>query len=167
MREFAAERTYDVPVRRLVLLWRDPEFLAAVGARYGGTTEPEIAEQGDRVVVRRGRELPLEHLPSFLRRVMSGSTIIQADSWPLDPVGESVEGEWSVEGHGIPAKMAGTQRVVASGEGCRCLVSGRVSASVPLVGGRAEELVCREVTKLIAKEQDLAAQWLADHREPG
>ncbi len=166
MREFAVEHTYEVSVRRLVLLWRDPAFLTAVGSRYGGTAAPEIIEQGERVVVRRRRELPMERLPGFVRRVMSGSTIVQSDSWPLDLASDTVEGEWSVEGHGIPARMAGTQRVAAAGEGCRCLVSGTVMASVPLVGGRAEELVAREVCKLIAREQDLAAQWLADHPRP-
>ena len=163
MRQFEAERSYDVAPERLVLLWRDLAFLRAVDARYGGVAEPEISEDAGRVVVRRQRELPVDRLPGFVRRLMSGSTIMQVDSWPVEPSGERIDGEWRVEGRGIPATMSGTQRVTATGAGCRCSVIGSIGVSAPLIGGSIEEIAVREVRTLIGKEQDLAAQWLAEH----
>lgn len=168
MRTFTREHSYDAPPLALLALWRDPEFLAAAGARFGGVGTPSVEESGERVLVRSERQLPLDKVPSFLRRFVGTGTLQQVDDWPRDAPGEAgpVEGTWQVSGR-MPATMSGRQSIVAEGQGCRVVVEGSISVSAPLIGGKAEELVSGEITKLIGAQQQFAAEWLAGaHPEP-
>ena len=44
------------------------------------------------------------------------------------------------------------------------VVRGTVKVNAPLIGGRAEDLTVREISKLIARQQEFAASWLAGDR---
>lgn len=162
MRTFTREHGYEASVEDVVLLWRDPEFLTAVGARFGGVGEPVVEQVGDRVVVTTRRQLPLDKIPSFVRRFISDGTLQQVDDWPAEPV-PPVDGRWTVSG-AMPATMGGTQTVRAEGPGCVVTVEGSVDVSAPLIAGRIEELISREIVKLIGVQQDFAADWLAGRR---
>ena len=159
MRSFTREHVYAAPVKDLVLLWRDPEFLAAVGAKFGGIGTPRIDQAGDTVVVTTQRELPLDKLPSFVRRFVGSGILEQRDEWPADPV-PPVRGHWTVSGK-MPATMSGQQSVRSEGDGCAVTVEGSVDVSAPLVAGKIEDLISREITKLIGAQQEFAEQWLA------
>lgn len=159
MRTFSREHAYEAPAADVVLLWRDPEFLVAVGQRFGGVGSPEIAPDGDRVVVTTRRELPLDKIPSFVRRFVQSGTLEQRDDWPADP-SAPVEGTWTVTGK-MPATMSGSQTVRADGDGCVVRIEGSINVSAPLVAGKIEDLISREITKLIGAQQEFAEQWLA------
>jgi hypothetical protein len=161
MRTFTREHAYAASAEEVVLLWRDPEFLAAVGAKFGGVGTPRIERTGDTVAVTTTRQLPMDKIPSFVRRFIQSSTLEQRDEWPADPVAP-VEGSWVVTGR-MPAKMSGRQSVRSEGDGCVVSVEGRIEVSAPLVAGRLEDLTAREITKLIGAQQEFAEQWLADH----
>ncbi len=167
MRTFSREHSYDAPPSTLLALWQDPGFLAAASAKFGGVGAPTVEDAGGRVLVRSERQLPVDKVPSFLRRFVGSGTLQQVDDWPRDaaPAGGAsdsgaIEGTWQVSGR-MPATMSGRQWIVAEGQGCRVSVEGTVSVSAPLVGGKAEEMVAREITKLIAAQQQFAADWLA------
>jgi hypothetical protein len=162
MRTFTREHDYAAPPAVLLALWRDPEFLHAVGQRFGGVGTPAVEEDGDEVRIRTERELPVDKVPSFLRRFVGSGTLHQTDVWPREPV-EPIEGTWSVSGK-MPATMSGRQSVTSDGEGCRVRVEGTVSVSAPIIGGKAEDLVAQQITKLIAAQQEFAAEWLAGKR---
>jgi hypothetical protein len=159
MRSFTREHAYDAPAEQVVRLWRDPEFLAAVGAKFGGVGTPRVEQEGDTVVVTTTRQLPMDKIPSFVRRFIQSGTLEQRDEWPAEPV-PPVEGRWTVSGK-MPAKMSGRQSVVSEGNGCRVTVVGEIDVSAPLVAGRLEELTAREITKLIGSQQEFAEQWLS------
>jgi hypothetical protein len=163
MRTFTREHRYDAPARHVVLLWRDPEFLAAVGERFGGVGVAEIEEDGDRVVVVTRRELPLDKVPSFVRRFIQSGLLEQRDVWPREAE-PPVAGEWVVTGK-MPATMSGRQHVVPDGDGCSVEVTGSIDVSAPLVGGKIEELISKEITKLIRAQQDFAGEWLAGREQ--
>jgi hypothetical protein len=162
MRTFSKEHSYDAPPSALLALWQDPEFLAAAGARFGGVGTPSVEESGDRVLVRSERQLPLDKVPSLFRRFVGSGTLQQVDDWPRD-ADPPIEGSWQVTGR-MPATMSGRQEIVAEASGCRVVVEGSISVSAPLVGGKAEELVAREIQKLIGAQQQFAAEWLAGQR---
>jgi uncharacterized protein DUF2505 len=159
MRSFTREHSYPVPAADVVLLWRDPEFLAAVAAKFGGVGAAEIEEVGDRVVVTTRRELPVDKVPSFVRRFIQSGLLEQRDDWPADPT-PPADGDWVVSGK-MPATMSGRQSVRVDGAGCSVTVQGSVDVSAPLVAGKIEELIAREITKLIGAQQEFAAEWLA------
>jgi hypothetical protein len=158
MRTFSREQHYDAPPAALLALWRDPEFLAAVGKRFGGVGTPTVEEAGSRVRIRTERELPMDKVPSLLRRFIGSGTLQQTDDWPREPV-PPLEGTWEVQGR-MPATMSGRHSVTPDDEGCRVLVEGSVKVSAPLISGKAEELVAREIVKLIGAQQEFAAEWL-------
>lgn len=162
MRTFTREHIYEASVEDVVLLWRDPEFLAAVGARFGGVGEAEVEPAGDRVLVTTRRQLPLDKVPSFVRRFIADGTLRQVDDWPAEPE-PPVAGRWTVHGS-MPATMSGTQTVRAEGAGCVVAVEGSIEVSAPLIAGRIEELISREIVKLIGVQQEFAAEWLAGRR---
>jgi hypothetical protein len=161
MRRFSREQSYDAPAAALLELWRDPAFLAALGERFGGVGTPVISEVGDRVRVTTQRKLPLDKVPSLVRRFVGSGTLEQTDDWPKEAL-PPIEGSFEVRGT-MPATMTGTQAIRPEGDGCRVTVEGTVSVSVPVVAGRAEELIVREITKLIGAQQEFAAAWLPAH----
>ena len=164
MRSFTREHSYAAPAADVLLLWRDPEFLAAVGAKFGGVGTAEIEQVGDRVRVTTRRELPMDKLPSFVRRFIQSGLLEQRDDWPADPTppadGGPIEGAWEVSGK-MPATMSGRQSIEVGGDGCVVTVAGSVNVSAPLVAGKIEELISREITKLIGAQQQFVADWLA------
>src|SRR4051794_41917983 len=85
VREFASEHSYPEPPSALLALWRDPEFLAALGAPFGGVGEPQIEERGDRVLVRTKRAIPVGKGPGFVRRFLAKGVLEQVDDWARDP----------------------------------------------------------------------------------
>jgi hypothetical protein len=159
VREFSSDHSYPQPPSALLALWRDPEFLAAVNTRFGGVGEPRVEEAGDRVLVHTRRQLPLDKLPGFVRRFVSSGLLEQTDDWPREAV-PPIEGTWSVSGK-MPATMAGSHAVRPDGDGCLVSVHGSVTVNAPLISGKVEDLVVREIDKLIHLQQDFAADWLA------
>lgn len=162
MREFASEHSYPEPPSALLALWRDPDFLRAIGARFGGVGEPQIEEQGDRVLVRTKRAIPVDKVPGFVRRFLANGMLEQVDDWPRNP-DPPIRGTWTVSGS-MPATMSGSHEVRAEGDGSVVVVRGTVKVNAPLIGGRAEDLTVREISKLIARQQEFAASWLSGDR---
>jgi hypothetical protein len=165
VRTFSRSHSYPADPADIVLLWRDPEFLRAVGSRFGGVGEPVVEEAGDRVRVTTRRELPMDRIPSFVRRFIADATLEQTDDWPVDPAaaGDPVEGAWTVQGR-MPATMSGQQQVRRTDDGCEVEVSGQIDVSAPLVASRIEGLIAEQITKLIGAQQEFAARWLAGER---
>lgn len=164
MRSFSSQYDYATTPAEMVRLWCDPEFLAAVGQRFGGVGEPVVTREGTEVRVVTRRQLPLDKIPSFVRRFISDGTLRQTDVWPAEPgEAEPAAGSWTVEGS-MPATMSGTQTVQPTVSGCRVEVSGTVGVSAPLVAGKIEDLITREIGKLIGVQQAFAARWLAGER---
>jgi hypothetical protein len=164
MRPFSSHYDYATQPAEVVRLWCDQEFLAAVGREFGGVGEAEVTRQGPEVQVVTRRQLPLDKIPSFVRRFIADGTLQQTDVWPAEPEdGTRVDGAWRVEGK-MPATMTGTQAVEPTETGCRVEVKGTVDVSAPLVAGKIEDLISREIVKLIGVQQAFAARWLAGER---
>jgi hypothetical protein len=164
MRPFSSHYDYATDPAEVVRLWCDPEFLAAVGRQFGGVGDAEVTHEGTEVQVVTRRQLPLDKIPSFVRRFIADGTLQQTDVWPAEPTaGTRVDGAWRVEGK-MPATMSGTQAVEPTDAGCRVEVKGTVDVSAPLVAGKIEDMISREIVKLIGVQQAFAARWLAGER---
>jgi hypothetical protein len=162
VRTFSCEAGYPNPPSTLLALWRDPDFLAALGARFGGVGQPRVEQDGDRVLVHTQRKLPLDKVPGFLRRFISSGLLEQVDDWPSEagPTDGPIEGAWTVTGK-MPATMSGRHSIRSDGNGCVVEVHGDVKVNVPLVAGKAEDLIANQITTLIQRQQEFAADWLA------
>jgi hypothetical protein len=144
----------------------DPAFLRDRLATIGGTNAELVEHQVDdgEVRYRLRHGIPAEEVPTPVRPLLGGSLRLERiETWRADGPGR-YEGTMRLDTAGLPGQLAGVTRLVdRPAGGSELSVDGEVKVSVPLVGGKIEELVAAQVTKLLAKETDFALKWIAEH----
>ncbi len=151
------ERTYGHPPRALVETLLDEAFLTARGAALGGTAPPTVTREGEVVVVRFPRRLPLEGVPGPLRSFVGSGDVVQIDRW--ETIGDDrCAAVWTTES-AMPGRVDGTYEIVATGGGSTYRVVATAKVSVPLIGGRLAGDVEGHVLKLIEAELDFLAGY--------
>ena len=111
--------------------------------------------------------IPEEHLPSIVQKVKSGDLLIaRTETWgPLDSV--TAAGSFSATVPGTPIKLRGTHSLSGGGDDdddfCTIRTTGEAQVSVPLIGGKLEQIIAENITRLLALEQQFTAEWLAEH----
>jgi hypothetical protein len=153
------ERTYDRSPRELVEGMVSDEYQRDRGAALGGTAPSEVTREDGTILVRFPRRLPLESLPSQLRKFAGDGRVTQVEKWTLVTDGRC-EAEWHTDSK-LPGKVSGTFEVVPDGTGATYRVTATAKISIPLIGGRIANEVEQQVVKLIEDEMDFAAEWLA------
>ena len=68
-----------------------------------------------------------------------------------------VEGSWTVSGQDAGDDVGASRRSEPTATAARSRSTGTVDVSAPLVAGKIEDLISREITKLIGAQQDFAA----------
>ena len=106
------------------------------------------------------RELP-SGVPGFLERFLpADGRVLETFSWDPTTGDGTRSGRWHAVIPGAPAKLGGTMRLDPTATGSTYTISGEVTVSVPLVGGKAEKYIAGMVEKLAAKEADLLRDTL-------
>ena len=100
------------------------------------------------------RKLP-DGVPGFLTKFLpADGRVKQTDTW--GPLVDGVRsGTWVAETPGSPADVRGTMRLEPSGDGCTYVIQGTAKVSIPLIGGKAENLVIQMTQKLTGKEVEV------------
>jgi hypothetical protein len=106
---------------------------------------------GDAVTLVVTRKLP-DGIPGFLQKFLpADGRVTQTDSW--GPANGGVRsGTWKADTPGSPVKVGGTMRLEPAGDGCSYVVEGEIKASIPLIGGKAEDVAVGMTKKLTASE---------------
>jgi hypothetical protein len=137
----------------------DADFLAALGARFGGVGQA-VTEVGDAsITVVSQRQLPMEYVPAPARSFAGDGVVTQTDLWSLDS-GDPVDGSWTARLDGAPATMGGAYTIAATDFGCRYTVTAEVKVKIPLIGGRVETEIRRYLSSLIVKQMEFTQEWL-------
>jgi uncharacterized protein YndB with AHSA1/START domain len=165
-REFSAEQSFAAPCEQVFAMLSDPAYLAWLCSHTGGHdvhVSSDPTDDGGAVLVL-NRTLPAK-VPSFAKPFL-GETIEvdERHTWGPPAQDGSRDGTFTATFGGAPASVAGTMRLEPSGDGVRRLISGEAKASVPLVGGKVEELVRDQLMRLVNKEQQVGSDWLAGER---
>lgn len=155
------ERRYPRSPRELVEGMVSEEYQRDRGAALGGLEPATIQRDGDLVTVRWPRRLPLEHLPSQLRKFAGNGHVTQVERW-TSIADDRCTAEWESESK-LPGKVSGTFEVVRDGDGAIYRVVANAKVSIPLIGGRIGNEVEDQVQKLIEQEMDFAEGWLKTH----
>ncbi|MFN2539908.1 MAG: DUF2505 domain-containing protein [Mycobacteriales bacterium] len=109
---------------------------------------------GDAVTLVVSRKLPAA-VPGFLQKFLpADGRVTQTDAWSAAADGVR-SGTWKAETPGSPVKVGGTMRLEPAGSGCRYSVEGEIKASIPLIGGKAEDFAVGMTKKLTASEADV------------
>jgi hypothetical protein len=153
------ERTFDRTPRELVDGMMSPEYLAARSAALGGTDPATVERDGDVVVVRFPRRLPMDDLGP-LRKFAGTGDVVQVERW--DTIADDrCHATWETES-ALPGKVSGTFEVLpAPGGGATYRVTATAKVSIPLIGGRISGEVEGHVERLVVAEMDFAEKWLA------
>ena len=145
----------------------DPEYLRdrleQIGGPGAGLLEHSADVQGAHYRLRHG--LDAKDLPSVVRGVLPGDvTIERTERWTRQDSGRYL-GDVQVAIPGTPASAAGGMRLRDLPDGGSELnVRADVTVSVPLIGGKIEEIVADQVQKLLTAESAFTQQWLAGGR---
>lgn len=109
---------------------------------------------GDAVTLVVSRKLP-DGIPGFLQKFLpADGRVTQTDTWSAASGGVRA-GTWKADTPGSPVKVGGTMRLEPAGSGCTYVIEGEIKASIPLIGGKAEDVAVGMTKKLTASEADV------------
>jgi hypothetical protein len=155
-------------VRTVYTTLVDPAYLDARLAALGGKGA-QLADHRvgpDELVSYRLRHgVESRHLPPAVRTLLGGDLMIdRTETWRPDPAG-GYAGTVVVGIPGMPGELGGKVRLSDDGNGGTTqAMDGSVQIPIPLVGGRIEETVADQISKLLDAEHTFTEEWLDKHR---
>lgn len=155
------------PAAQVFAALTDEEFLRERLRRLGGKRS-ELASyttSGGTTRYALRQTIDAQHVPSVARTVIRGDLVIErVESW----TGENGQYDGTVDAH-VP-HTPGSARAVTSlldvDDGSELLFTGTVKVSVPLVGGRIEEMIVQQLTDLLDAEGEFTQHWLESRDAP-
>jgi hypothetical protein len=133
--------------------------LAEIGGAHARLSEHSLTNDGVRFRLVQG--INADQLPQAVRAVHKGDLIVHREQvWRR--AGEGWTGTAKATVDGIPGEInAGTQ-LRATGGVTELRSDGEVKVRIPFVGGKLERLIAEQVTKLLEREAEFTAKWLAE-----
>jgi len=127
--------------------------------RRTGAIEHDVQVDGLSTTVT--RVMPTEGFPDFARRLTGERlTLVERTTWAAAADADgSRRAEVTMHVDGAPVTSATTVVVRPGGGGSVETVSGRVTAKVPLIGGRIEKAVLPALEAAAAAQVDAYTQW--------
>lgn len=145
----------------------DPDYWQARLAAFGNgkATLDELAEESDdTVTVAVTVSLLRDRLPGVYTQLYGGDVrMVRTERWSRRADG-AVDGTISATLSGAPLSVAGDALLAPTPEGSRLDYTARVTARVPLLGGKIEGYVVARAGEEIPEIQRFTTEWIADHR---
>jgi len=135
----------------------DPAYRKAVGDYQQVTGFAcDITPSGDGMRVRLEEAHGTDRIPSFAQRLVGHEIrFVQEESWS-SPSGADIH----VTIPGKPGDMTGTMSLTQSGDDVIQRIDLAVKVSIPLVGGKVEDLIAGFVGKAFDAENKVGEKWL-------
>jgi hypothetical protein len=154
--EFAADvaSTYAAVAGEAALRAR----LEQLGGHDAALLSYEASDAGLRYQLRQG--ISADKLPQAVRTLHKGDLLVtRTQVWR--PSGAEYQGNASVEVGGVPGEIVARTALLADGAKTVLRTSGEVTVRIPLFGGKLESVIAEQVTKLLEREAEFSAKWLA------
>jgi hypothetical protein len=156
---------YPLPAAKVYATLVDPDYLRAKLDAVGGD-DAELVEltsdpNGARIVLRQG--VSQDVIPGPIKKILRGDLVIErTETWRRGDPGH-YDGTVSARVKDMPGSIGGALRLVDTDQGAASeyRVEGAAKVDVPLLGGRIESVVVDQVVKLIEREAQFTADWLA------
>jgi hypothetical protein len=101
-----------------------------------------------------------EKLPSAVRNLHRGDLFVdREESWTA--AGDVCTGTAKATVSGLPGEITARSDLGAEDGKTVLHITGDVKIRIPLIGGKLEGFVAEQITKLLAREAEYSAQWLA------
>jgi Protein of unknown function (DUF2505) len=155
---------FPAPPERVWSMLTDTEYIETKALRSGSIEVKAEVDAGDgetKIISR--RRLPAK-LPSFMKKVVGDEIVInEAQLWG-DASGEGArKGTFVVDFGGQPMAFKGSVSLKPNEGGTEVVTEGQLKASVRFVGSKVEAVAQEWMIKYLQKEEEVAAEWLADH----
>lgn len=152
------ELSYDAPLAQVAAMLRDPAFRDRVCARQRVLShEVTITEDGDRADVQVERLQAVEGVPAVAAKVVGDEiTIVHRELWH-----DLTSGDYTVGIPGKPGHIAGTVTLAESGSLTVETVELDVSVSIPLIGGKLENVVIDLLKAALRTEHEIGVAHLS------
>lgn len=151
--------TYAATPEAVAAMMADPAFREAV-CEHQQVLEYAVSvdDAGGALTVAVDQVQEARGLPSYAEKFVGDRIAIsQRETW-RGPTGADVE----VTVPGKPVRMTGTIVLEADGDSTVETVAGDITVSVPLIGGRIEELVGNVFRLALEAEYAVGQRWLAE-----
>jgi hypothetical protein len=162
MRRVSQTLTYPATtVDDVFAMLADPAYRKAVGddqrvTDFSCRITPAAEGTGRVMTVRLEQAHGVGRLPSFAQRMVGDEIrFVQEESWT-----STTAADLHVRIPGKPGEMSGTTTLRQVGADVVQQVELAVKVSIPLVGGKMEELVAEFVGKAYAAENQVGVRWL-------
>jgi hypothetical protein len=120
-----------------------------------------FTDDGDTITIVLRQRVPEKNLPTIVTKVRPGDLeITRTVVWPK---AEAADGTFSAVVAGAPAKVNGTQKLVATSTGCEVIFTGQAEVSIPFIGGKVEKSIAENVVELIEAEREYTTEWINTH----
>jgi hypothetical protein len=161
--DFSAESS--VSVEQIHWAFSEEDYWLARLAPSGGTVRLDsftIGTDGSVTVVITG-DGRHEGLSGLVAKFYPRSwQVVQKETWsPID--GGRVHGEVSIAARGAPGSGVGKVLLAPAQNGSRLKCTATVEFKVPLVGGKIESFIGRQLVQQISEVQRFTTEWITEH----
>lgn len=161
---FSFEQEFAADPATVLAMLRDPAYVQHKAESTGGTdVSVDVVPRDDGgFTLTCTRKLPAE-VPSYAKSFVGDAiTITEVQEWSAPAADGSTSATATVDFH-APVAYEGSIELSAGASGAVARNSGSFRASVPFVGGKVERMVAEQTERYLAKETQIAADWLAGH----
>jgi hypothetical protein len=140
-------------------MFGDPAYRKAVGNyQHVQDFACDITPAGAGMKVRLEVAHGTDRIPSFAQRLVGQEIrLVQEESW-----GSPSSADIHVTIPGKPGEMNGTETLTQSGDDVVQQVDLSIKVSIPLVGGKVEDLIAGFIGKAFDAENKVGKKWLKD-----
>jgi hypothetical protein len=158
-----AQMHYAAPPDRVMAVLSDPAFQEEKCVETGAlSSDVSVTTPGDRIVLDTRRRMPVDAVPDVVRSFLGGRLEVhETQDWGPAAADGSRDGRLTVQISGAPIHLNGTLALRPTSSGTTVTIESVLKASIPLFGGRAEQAAAGPIRAAVAKEEQLAAEWLA------
>lgn len=159
---------FDAPAEAVYAGYASNEYWQALMDRYDELTpgKSDITEfRSDRhgIEVEFRQVLPRAELPAILRPVIPLDMAITRRQCfgPLE--GHGASGHYSASVAHVPGRLDGRYELSGVPSGSLLRVESTCKVSMPLIGGKLEDMVLHTVNDVFTVEEAFTADWIAEH----
>lgn len=144
-------------------LWdivRNPDFEREVREAANMDVTVLRKEEKNGLLYEKVRTTSRKELPALMRSAVGADRLTYDQEMESDT--QRLSTSWKV----IPAfasdkvRCSGTSQIRATADGCERVVTGSLTVSVPLVGGKIESAISAELEASYAKTADVIQRWI-------
>lgn len=162
--KFEDRHVLNKPASTVIKMYADQKFFerkyAGVGAWDIEVLECEKTDKKFRIKCRYTVKASSTQIPAAIQKfVGASSTVTQVDTWDL----VARTGRLDVEIKGVPVKVGADMVLKDEAKGAVNTLKWNVSCSIPLLGGKLEQLIVEDIKAKSATDVAATTKILADY----